>query len=66
MCCLEGIIPHGEQLEQEPYFYQGIKAALVTLAGNQCRSVALTGDSCLWTNNFGHYVDRVNSHLSLV
>ena len=45
MCCLEGIIPRGEQLEQEPYFYQEIKVALVTLVGNQCRSVALTGDS---------------------
>ena len=34
MCYLEGIIPHGEQLEQEPYPYKGIKTALVTLAGN--------------------------------
>ena len=34
MCYLEGIIPRGEQPEQEPYPYQGIKTALVTLAVN--------------------------------
>ena len=34
MCYLEGIIPRGEQPEQEPYPYQVIKTAFVTLARN--------------------------------
>ena len=44
MCCLDGIIPHEEQPEQEPYSYQGIKVVLVTLVGNQCKSISLTRD----------------------
>ena len=34
MCCLEGITFREEQLEQKSYSYQGIKTALVALAGN--------------------------------
>ena len=48
MCCLEGIIPRGEQPKQEPYPYQGIKIALGTLARNlklyQGINVVLVGE----------------------
>ena len=45
MYCLDGIIPHEKQPEQESYSYQGIKVVLLTLVGNQCKSIALTRDT---------------------
>ena len=64
MCCLEGIISREKQSKQEPYSYLRIKAALIILEVNQCKSVALIGDSVYRLSNFGPYTDKVNPHLT--